>query len=85
MANRLISFVSGVRLHDFGCSLKAYRREVIEGVRLYGEMHRFLPIYASWHGARITRGGGAPLRAHHRQQQIRPRARARKCSPTSSW
>jgi glycosyltransferase involved in cell wall biosynthesis len=54
MANRLISFVSGVRLHDFGCSLKAYRREVVEGVRLYGEMHRFLPIYASWHGAAIT-------------------------------
>lgn len=54
MANHLISFVSGVRLHDFGCSLKAYRRDVIEGVRLYGEMHRFLPIYTSWHGARIT-------------------------------
>src|SRR5258706_6329763 len=54
MANRLISLVSGVRLHDFGCSLKAYRREVVEGVRLYGEMHRFLPIYASWHGAAIT-------------------------------
>ncbi len=54
MANRLISFVSGVRLHDFGCSLKAYRRDVIKGVRLYGEMHRFLPIYASWHGAKIT-------------------------------
>ncbi len=54
VANRLISFVSGVRLHDFGCSLKAYKREVIEGVRLYGEMHRFLPIYAGWHGAKIT-------------------------------
>ncbi|MEO7318584.1 MAG: glycosyltransferase family 2 protein [Chthoniobacteraceae bacterium] len=54
MANKLISIVSGVRLHDFGCSLKAYRREVVEGVRLYGEMHRFLPIYAGWHGARIT-------------------------------
>jgi glycosyltransferase involved in cell wall biosynthesis len=54
MANRLISWVSGVRLHDFGCSLKAYRREVIEGVRLYGEMHRFLPIYTRWHGARIA-------------------------------
>lgn len=54
MANRLISMVSGVELHDFGCSLKAYRRDVIEGVRLYGEMHRFLPIYAGWHGARIT-------------------------------
>ena len=54
MANRLISAVSGVRLHDFGCSLKAYRREVLDGVRLYGEMHRFLPIYAQWHGARIA-------------------------------
>lgn len=54
LANRLISAVSGVRLHDFGCSLKAYRAEVIKGVRLYGEMHRFLPIYAKWHGARIT-------------------------------
>jgi glycosyltransferase involved in cell wall biosynthesis len=54
MANNLISLVSGVRLHDFGCSLKAYRRDVIDGVRLYGEMHRFLPIYTSWHGARTT-------------------------------
>jgi glycosyltransferase involved in cell wall biosynthesis len=54
LANQLISLVSGVRLHDFGCSLKAYRREVLEGVRLYGEMHRFLPIYAKWHGAKIT-------------------------------
>jgi len=54
MANKLISAVSGVALHDFGCSLKAYRAEVIKGVRLYGEMHRFLPIYAKWHGARIT-------------------------------
>jgi glycosyltransferase involved in cell wall biosynthesis len=54
LANKLISVVSGVKLHDFGCSLKAYRAEVIKGVRLYGEMHRFLPIYAKWHGARIT-------------------------------
>ncbi len=54
MANQLISAISGVRLHDFGCSLKAYRAEVVKGVRLYGEMHRFLPIYAKWHGARIT-------------------------------
>jgi glycosyltransferase involved in cell wall biosynthesis len=54
LANKLISAVSGVRLHDFGCSLKAYKAEVIKGVRLYGEMHRFLPIYAKWHGARIT-------------------------------
>jgi hypothetical protein len=42
-----------VRLHDFGCSLKAYRADVVKGVRLYGEMHRFLPIYSSWHGAKI--------------------------------
>jgi glycosyltransferase involved in cell wall biosynthesis len=54
LANRLISAASGVRLHDYGCTLKAYRREVLEGVRLYGEMHRFIPIYASWQGARVT-------------------------------
>jgi glycosyltransferase involved in cell wall biosynthesis len=54
LANRLISAVSGVQLHDFGCSLKAYKRTVVDGIRLYGEMHRFLPIYASWHGAKIT-------------------------------
>jgi glycosyltransferase involved in cell wall biosynthesis len=54
LANRLISAVSGVRLHDFGCSLKAYKRQVVDGIRLYGEMHRFLPIYASWHGAKIA-------------------------------
>ncbi len=54
LANKLISKVSGVELHDFGCSLKAYRAEVIKGIRLYGEMHRFLPIYAKWHGARIS-------------------------------
>lgn len=54
VANRLISKLSGVPLHDYGCSLKAYRKEVIKNVKLYGEMHRFIPIYASWHGARIT-------------------------------
>lgn len=54
IANRLISWISGVRLHDYGCSLKAYRRDVLEDVRLYGEMHRFVPIYASWQGARVT-------------------------------
>ena len=41
-------------MHDYGCSLKAYRREVIKGVRLYGEMHRFIPIYANWLGAKVT-------------------------------
>jgi len=54
MANRMISTMSGVHLHDYGCSLKAYRRNVIGPVRLYGEMHRFVPIYASWYGARIA-------------------------------
>lgn len=54
LANRLISRITGVRLHDFGCTLKAYRREVLDGVRLYGEMHRFIPICASWRGARVT-------------------------------
>jgi glycosyltransferase involved in cell wall biosynthesis len=54
LANALISRISGVRLKDYGCTLKAYRREVLQGFRLYGEMHRFVPIYASWQGARIT-------------------------------
>ena len=54
VANRMISIISGVHLHDYGCSLKAYRKDVIKGVKLYGEMHRFIPIYASWFGARIT-------------------------------
>lgn len=54
VANRLISWLSGVHIHDYGCTMKAYRRDVIEGVRLYGEMHRFIPIYAHWQGARVT-------------------------------
>jgi dolichol-phosphate mannosyltransferase len=54
MANRLISWIGGVPLHDYGCSLKAYRRESLQDVRLYGEMHRFIPIYASWAGARVS-------------------------------
>lgn len=54
IANKIISAIGGVPLHDYGCSLKAYRREVIQDVRLYGEMHRFIPIYASWAGARVT-------------------------------
>jgi dolichol-phosphate mannosyltransferase len=55
LANRLISWIGGVPLHDYGCSLKVYRRASIEDVRLYGEMHRFIPIYASWAGARVPR------------------------------
>jgi len=54
IANRLISWIGGVPLHDYGCSLKAYRREALQDVRLYGEMHRFIPIYASWAGARVS-------------------------------
>jgi glycosyltransferase involved in cell wall biosynthesis len=54
IANRLISWIGQVPLHDYGCSLKAYRRESLEDVKLYGEMHRFIPIYASWAGARVT-------------------------------
>jgi len=54
MANWLISTITGVRLHDYGCTLKAYRREVLAETKLYGEMHRFIPALASWSGARIT-------------------------------
>ncbi len=54
IANRLVARISGVPLHDFGCTMKAYRRGVLEGVRLYGEMHRFIPIFAAWQGARVT-------------------------------
>ena len=53
MANSLISWVTGVRLHDYGCTLKAYRREVLGGFRLYGEMHRFIPAFAGAVGAKI--------------------------------
>ena len=54
IANRLVARISGVSLHDFGCTLKAYRRRVLAGVRLYGEMHRFIPIFAAWQGAKVT-------------------------------
>lgn len=54
IANRIVSWIGGVHLHDYGCSLKAYRRDVLQDVKLYGEMHRFIPIYASWAGARVT-------------------------------
>ncbi len=64
IANRLISAISNVRLHDYGCTLKAYRREVLAGMRLYGEMHRFVPIYASWMGAKVVE---LPVRHHARR------------------
>jgi glycosyltransferase involved in cell wall biosynthesis len=64
MANALISFVTGVHLHDYGCTLKAYRRGALEGFRLYGEMHRFIPVFAHSIGARITE---VPVRHHPRR------------------
>jgi glycosyltransferase involved in cell wall biosynthesis len=64
IANSLISFVTGVHLHDYGCTLKAYRREVITGFRLYGEMHRFIPAYASLVGAKIVE---VPVNHHARK------------------
>ncbi len=54
VANWLISHLTGVRLHDYGCSLKAYRREVVKNIRLYGEMHRFIPAISSWMGVRVA-------------------------------
>jgi glycosyltransferase involved in cell wall biosynthesis len=60
IANWLISIVTGVHLHDYGCTLKAYRREVITGFHLYGEMHRFIPVYANSVGAKIVE-----VRVHH--------------------
>ncbi|MBS1249355.1 MAG: Dodecaprenyl-phosphate galacturonate synthase [Chloroflexi bacterium] len=64
IANKLISWVTGVHLHDYGCTLKAYRREVITGFRLYGEMHRFIPAYAGYVGAKIIE---VPVKHHPRR------------------
>jgi glycosyltransferase involved in cell wall biosynthesis len=64
IANWLISRVTGVYLHDYGCTLKAYRRDVLVGFRLYGEMHRFIPVYASSVGAKITE---MPVNHHPRK------------------
>jgi glycosyltransferase involved in cell wall biosynthesis len=54
LANTLISRLTGVHLHDYGCTLKAYRREILDGINLYGEMHRFVPALASQFGAKVT-------------------------------
>lgn len=64
LANWLISTVTGVHLHDYGCTLKAYRREALEGFRLYGEMHRFIPVFAHSVGAKIAE---LPVRHHPRK------------------
>jgi glycosyltransferase involved in cell wall biosynthesis len=67
LANALISSFTGVHLHDYGCTLKAYRREVLDGINLYGEMHRFVPALASQVGARVTE---IPVRHHHRRHGV---------------
>ena len=54
VANKMISLIGGVRLHDYGCTLKAYKRDILKNIRLYGEMHRFIPMYAHWIGARVS-------------------------------
>src|SRR6188474_3577351 len=64
LANGLISWATGVHLHDYGCTLKAYRREALEGFRLYGDMHRFIPVFAHSVGARITE---IPVHHHARK------------------
>jgi len=64
IANMLIKKISGVKVKDLGCSLKAYKKDVIKSIKLYGDMHRFIPIYASWVGAKIT---DIPVKHHPRQ------------------
>ncbi|MFA4818123.1 MAG: glycosyltransferase family 2 protein [Parcubacteria group bacterium] len=54
LANWLIGLITGVKIHDYGCSMKAYKRELIQGINLYGEMHRFIPAYINWQGGRVT-------------------------------
>jgi len=65
LANWLISKVTGIRLHDYGCTLKAYRREVVEHLHLYGEMHRFIPAIASWMGITFIE-----VETHHRPRRF---------------
>lgn len=54
IANWVIRTITSVHIHDYGCSMKAYRRDIIQGVSLYGEMHRFIPAYTAWHGGKVT-------------------------------
>lgn len=65
LANWLISLVTGVKLHDYGCTLKAYRRDVVKPLRLYGEMHRFIPAIASWMGISVTE-----VKTNHRPRRF---------------
>jgi glycosyltransferase involved in cell wall biosynthesis len=61
--NRLISYICGLKLNDYGCTLKAYKKEIIKGISLYGEMHRFIPIYCYWKGGKISE---VPVRFNER-------------------
>ena len=83
-ANRLISWATGVHLHDYGCSLKAIRAEVVQGLRLYGEMHRFIPAVASWMGVTRGRDAGQPPAAHARAAASTASAARCACCSTSS-
>ncbi|MBO8232697.1 glycosyltransferase [Prochlorococcus marinus str. MU1402] len=64
IANKLIALVTGLKLHDYGCSLKAFKREIIDDIKLYGELHRFLPVLANIEGARIKE-----IKVNHRRRQ----------------
>jgi len=64
IANKLIANVTGLKLHDYGCSLKAYRREIIDDIKLYGELHRFLPVLANIEGAKIKE-----IKVNHRSRK----------------
>ena len=61
IANYIIRTITGVNIHDYGCSMKAYKRDLLQGINLYGEMHRFIPAYISWHGGKVTE-----IPTHHR-------------------
>lgn len=61
IANYIIRTITGVKIHDYGCSMKAYKRDLLQGINLYGEMHRFIPAYISWHGGKVTE-----IETHHR-------------------
>ncbi|MDH4130042.1 MAG: glycosyltransferase family 2 protein [Spirochaetota bacterium] len=67
IANKVISLIGKVHLHDYGCSLKAYRKDILKNVNLYGEMHRFIPIYASWYGAKVAE---IPVTHHPRTKGV---------------
>ena len=72
IANRLVSRASGVPLHDYGCSLKAYRSEVIKSIRLYGQMHRFVPAVAAWMGVTVAEVPVPHLSLIHISEPTRP-------------